>query len=246
MHRLATDTQGHKFALAVRWLLTGNEHLCGAIALVLRAAERDQPFNANMENLGLTGSEQIVVCHKALAYLPLQPVICASIVVAALRCGDSDVREDLIELLVFPILVNYQGEARSYLAGIKKSDPAFEAVKEALHQGDAYTENASLKVPVKELWPSDYQRNVAAMKRYDRGREIRKMAERQSIFFNLVHRSTLLYGRKALTFANGADKAPVALEMKPMSIGFDMPRLDTIDPVGLDHMLRVFRVSKPK
>ena len=245
-HRLAASSRDQLFALAVRWFLTGNKQLCEAMAEILSQSDRAAPFDASMKGLGLTGSQQVVVCHKALAYLLLRPVISASMVVAALRAGDSGVRDNLIQLLVYPILINFQGEARDYLRSIKKDDAACGAVRKALKQGDAYVIGAQIKTPIKELWPSDYRRNLAAMKLHDQGREISKMAERQSIFFNLAHRSTLLYGRKALTYVGGPDKPPVMMELKPMSFGLDMPRLNTIDPVGLDYMMRVFRVSKPK
>jgi len=78
------------------------------------------------------------------------------------------------------------------------------------------------------------------------GREIRKLAERQSVFFGLVQRSTLLYGRKAITYLGGADEPPRSMEMKTFQTSFEMPRLGFIDPVGLEYLTRIYRVSKPK
>ena len=78
------------------------------------------------------------------------------------------------------------------------------------------------------------------------GREIRKQAERQSVFFGLIQRSTLLYGRKAITYLGGADKAPQSMEMKTFQTSFAMPRLGFIDPVGLEYLTRLYRISKPK
>jgi hypothetical protein len=78
------------------------------------------------------------------------------------------------------------------------------------------------------------------------GREIRKDAERQSVFFGLVQHSTLLYGRKAIAYVRGPEEPPVSMEMKTISAGFTMPGLQIIDPVGLDWLFRIFRMSKPK
>ena len=58
--------------------------------------------------------------------------------------------------------------------------------------------------------------------------------------------STLLYGRKAITYVRGADEPPVSMEMKTMSTGFEMPRLQIIDPVGLDWLIRILRLSVQK
>jgi hypothetical protein len=104
----------------------------------------------------------------------------------------------------------------------------------------------SINATIKVLLPSSYQRGAVRQKHYVTGREIRKQAERQSVFFGLVQHSALLYGRKAIAYVRGADEPPVSMEMKTMSAGFEMPRLQIIDPVGLHWLLQVFRVSKPK
>lgn len=246
-HRLASEPRAVQFPLAARWFLSANRRLCEAMAHVLTSGqERDEPFDASMAGMGLSGSEQIVICHKAIGFILLQPVVSASMVVAALRAADASVEGQLIELLVYPILINYRGAAREYLDRIRENDIAYKAVRHALARGDAYAKGARIETPIKELWPSDYQRNLAAMKRYDQGRAIQKLAHEHSILGKLAHRSTLLYGHKSMSFVGGADKEPVTMELKEMGVELPMPRLDLIDPVGLDWLLRVFRSSKPK
>jgi|GEM_PF-2998591 len=246
-HRLANEPRASQFGLAVRWFLTANRRLCEAMAHILTSArERDEPFDASMAGMGLTGDQLVVVCHKAIGYLMLQPAVSGSVVVAALRAGDPSVENPLIDLLIYPILINFGDAARGYLAGVKKGDTAYKAVKKALKQGDAYFKGAKIDTPIKELWPSDYQRNLADMKRYDLGRKIRKLADEKSIFAKLVQKSTLLYGHKSMNFVGGPDKPPVTMELKAMGVEMPMPRLDLIDPVGLDWMLRIYRSSTPK
>jgi hypothetical protein len=246
-HHLANEARATQFGLAVRWFLTANRHLCEAMAHILTSArERDDPFDASMAGMGLTGSQLVVVCHKAIGFMMLQPVVSGSVVVAALRAGDPSVEDQLTDLLIHPILINFGDAARGYLAGIKKGDAAYKTVKKALKQGDAYFKGTKIDTPIKELWPSDYQRNLANMKRYDLGRQIRKMADEKSIFAKLVSRSTLLYGHKSMNFVGGPGKPPVTMELKPMGVEMAMPRLDLIDPVGLDWLLRIYRSSTPK
>lgn len=245
-YRLSNEPRTTQFPLAVRWFRTANRRLCEAMAHILTSGrDRDEPFDASMAGMGLSGKEPITVCHKAIGYVMLQPVVSSSMVVAALRAGDAAIVDELTELLVYPILINFGDAARGYLASIPKGDPAYKAVKKALAKGDAYIKGANIEKPIKELWPSDYQRNLASMKRYDMGREIRKMVDEKSIFAKLVQRSTLLYGNRSMNFVGGPDKPPVTMELKPMSVEMPMPRLDLIDPVGLDWLLRIFRISKP-
>jgi hypothetical protein len=245
-HRLANEPRASQFPLAVRWFRTANRRLCEAMAHILTSGrDHDEPFDANMASMGLSGKEPVTICHKAIGYVMLQPVVSGSMVVAALRAGDAAIVDELTDLLVYPILINFGDAARGYLAGIPKGDPAYKSVKTALEKGDAYFKDAKIEKPIKELWPSDYQRNLASMKRYDLGREIRKLAEEKSIFAKLVQKSTLLYGNRSMNFVGGPAKPPVTMELKPMSVEMPMPRLDLVDPVGLDWLLRIFRMSKP-
>ncbi len=62
----------------------------------------------------------------------------------------------------------------------------------------------------------------------------------------MVHRSTLLYGRKAITYARGADEPPTSMELKEVGSYIEMPRLQTIDPVGFAWLYHVYRQSRPK
>src|SRR5262249_7312577 len=151
----ANEPRASQFPLAVRWFRTANRQLCEVMAHILTSGrENDEPFDASMASMGLSGSEQVVICHKAICYLMLQPVVSGSVVVAALRAGDAVVANTLTELLVYPILINFGNAARGYLAGIKRGDPAYKAVKRALAKGDAYFDGTKIDKPIKELWPS--------------------------------------------------------------------------------------------
>jgi len=76
--------------------------------------------------------------------------------------------------------------------------------------------------------------------------ESMRAAEKQSIFLHLVTRSTLLYGNKSVFYMSAGDGASQRMEMPLTSHGvsIDFPRMDNIDPHGLDYMLRVFRAER--
>jgi hypothetical protein len=246
-YRLKTLDRAQLFALAVRWFGTGDRKLCEAMAKLIGGMQQAQPFDATLAGLGLSGSQMIVICHKAIAYLLLAPVTAASFVVAALRAGDKAIEPELVQfLLLQSLLINYGGTVAAYLKSVPKGDAAYRPVRQALKLYRTYEEGLNIKTTIKELSPSSYQRGVVRQKHYVTGREIRKRAEQQSVFFGLVQHSTLLYGSKAIAYVRGADEPPVSMEMKTMSAGFEMPWLQIIDPVGLDWLLRVFQVSKPK
>ena len=245
-HRLMNLDPTQLFALAVRWFATGDRKLCESMTKLIGAVHQPQPFDATLAGRGLSGSQMIVICHKAIGYLILAPAVAASFVVAALRAVDKTVQRELVQLLLQSVLINYGETAAVYLKNIPKGDAAYQRVRQALKLYRAYEEDLNIRRPIKELLPSSYQRGAVRQKHYVTGREIRKQAEQKSVFFGLVQHSTLLYGRKAIAYVRGADEPPVSMEMKTISAGFAMPRLQIIDPVGLDWLIRIFRVSKPK
>ncbi len=166
--------------------------------------------------------------------------------VAALRAQEKAVEPQLTLLLFQSVLINYGETAIAYLKTIPKGDPASPALRKAVKLYRDYEKGLKITPPIKEILPSSYQRGAVRQKHYVTRREIRKQAERQSVFFGLVQRSTLLYGRKAITYVGGLDQPPVSMEMKTMSTSFTMPGLETIDPVGFDWSRRIFQISKPK
>jgi len=245
-HRFTELDRTMLFALAVRWFATGDQMLCETVSKLVGNMLQQQPFDASLAGFGLTGSQMIVVCHKAVGYMPLAPIVAASFIVAALRANDKSAEPELVQLLLQSLLINFRDTVASYLKKIGKADISYPALRKALKMYRSYEKGADLKMTIKELEPSSYQRGVVRQNHYATSREIRKQAERQSVFFDLVHRSSLLHGNRAVTYARGADGPPTSMEMKAVSTHIEMPRLQTIDPVGLDWLLRVFRSSRPK
>ncbi len=156
--------------------------------------------------------------------------------------------DEVAELLFDPLLVNYSGEAVDYSKGIPADDPAYTDIQKALKRHEAYFASLKGTGVIKELHPSDYQRDVVSQKTHDEMRAAQKQAESKSVFLNLVHRSTLLYGTRSLTYIvdHDGNNRSVAMDLHSVGISFEMPRHEILDPVGLDLMLRVFRVEKPK
>jgi hypothetical protein len=63
-------------------------------------------------------------------------------------------------------------------------------------------------------------------------RKIQKDAEKQSVLFNLVHRSVLLYGRRSITYVQepGNKRRPVSMDLHSFSHSIELPRSEVIDP----------------
>jgi hypothetical protein len=247
VHELSGQNLERLYRLTVRWLLSESRALCNATAdLVVLDAKR--PFDASVQPLGLTREQQYFLCRKAIGYMFAHAVVCCSIIVSVLRGGDATASEQVSELLFDPILVSYTGEARTHLESITESDSAYSAVRKALNRADKFAADLEAVGTVKELHPTEYQRDVVRQRVYDESRDIQKQAEKQSIFLSTgaVHRSTLLYGRRGLTYVTGYDgsRSPAEMDLKMIGTSWELPRRDITDPVGLNYMLRVFQVEK--
>jgi hypothetical protein len=152
------------------------------------------------------------------------------------------------ELLFDPILLSYSGDAKDYLKRIPATDRSYGPIQNALAKDQEFYAGLDATGAIKELHPSDYQRDVVRKRSHDEMRAIRKMAESKSVLLNLVHRSTILYGRRSLTYVADADgnHRPVEIDLKSFDMSLELPRREILDPVGLDYMIRVFRVEKIK
>ena len=71
---------------------------------------------------------------------------------------------------------------------------------------------------------------------------------KQSIFASLVKLSVILYGKRSITYVEGPDgqRSPMEMELKPHSVSFELPRMQVVDPVGLDFVLFMLRAERRK
>ena len=247
-HTLAQKDRDRQFRLVVHWLLSGNSDLGRSVAGLFTPGERDAPFDTTTAGMGLTSAQLVFLACKALAWLFTNEVVAASIMVAALRGADKPTAETIGDLLFDPLLTNYGGKAADYLRTIKRGDSAYVRVRKALKAGDAFIKGLEIAEPIKELRPSEYQRSVERTHVHEMMRKAHKDAEKHSVFLNLVHRSTLLYGKKSIMYVTdpGNKRRAISMDMHSFGTSFELPRSEIIDPVGLSIMLLQFRSAKLK
>jgi len=246
-HQLRTGNPQRLYELIVRWFLSGSIALCSNVSELV-GIDKERAFDTTAGPLGLTPIQQIFLCRKAIGFLFTKPVVCCSIIVSVLRAGDKDAESAVTELLFDPILLSYGGDAKEYLKRIPATDSAYGPIRNALSKDQDFHAGLDATGIIKELHPSDYQRDVVRQRTHDEMRTIHKMAESKSVFLNLVHRLTILYGKRSLTYVTDYDgvQRAVAMDLKSLGTSFELPRREFLDPVGLDYMLRVFRAEKLK
>jgi hypothetical protein len=244
-HELTSENPQRLYTLIVRWFLSGDLALCSNVSKLV-GTDEERAFDATVQLLGLTPVQQVFLCRKAIGFLFMKPVICCSIIVSVLRAADKDVEGPVTDLLFDPMLLSYGGNAREYLKHIAATDPAHGPIQTALTKAEGFYAGLDATGTIKELHPSDYQRDVVRQRTHDEMRTVHKIAESKSVLLSLVHRSTILYGKRSLTYVRDHDgsQRAVAMDLKSFSTSFELPRREILDPVGLDYMLRIFRAEK--
>lgn len=233
-------------SVIVKWLMIGAPRLCGGLSDALRSRSMDGPvIDLNPQDLTIPPAAQVFICKKAIGWFFVKSTTAASILVSVLRVCDSETANAVQKLLIEDVLLNYNG-VREYLEGISPEDPAKNRVAQSLAANDAYLESLRDIPSLKELQPSEHHRRIQRLRMTDQMREIQKQTYSQSIFLSLARRSVMLYGNRSLSFVKESNDVlrPMEMDLKPFSVSYEMPRLERIDPIGLDYTLRVYRTEQ--
>jgi hypothetical protein len=234
-----------------RWFLRGERTLCEGVHEIAGTHHggdlRIEIDPAELKPLDLV--HVMLIARKAIGYFFMQPVTAAGVVISLMRLAPNDeVLHELGDLLLDPLLMNYTGRMREYVteqAG-RESGKVKETIDKALASIEEYLEDLRSVPRLPALHPSQVQRESYRRHMSDSMAESMRAAEKKSVFFGLFARSTLLYGRKSINYIYGGDEQPKRMEM-PLtthSVEMEFPRIDNLDPYGVDYMLRVFRLER--
>lgn len=239
--------------ILTRWFLKGDQVLCEAVhAIVGTYHGNGLLLEIDVTELNPSDSGHILfIARKVIGYLFIQPISVASVLISLIRnAADDKVLKELGALLFDPLLLNYTGKARDYI--IKQSGSESGKVKEtidnALKEIDTYLEELRSVGLLPALHPSEAQREAYNRHFSSLMVDSWKAAEAKSVLLNIFPKSVLLYGRKSINYVYGRDGQAHRTEIPLQSHGTEIewPRMHTLDPVGLDYMLRVFRNEQLK
>lgn len=232
--------------VAVRWLLLGAPRLCGGLAKAIQGPGLDgAPLDLRSDDLAISPAAQVFICRKAIGWFFLKSTTAASVLVSVLRVCDIETTLEVQKLLVEALLMNY-GSVRDYLEGLSPDDVAKGRVDQALAQNEAYLTAMRTVPSIKELAPSERNRRIERVRMSDQMRDVHKQAQSRSVLLSLVRRSVLLYGNRSLSFIKNSknELQPMEMDLQPHGVSFEMPRMEIVDPVGLDFNLRIFRAER--
>ena len=237
--------------VTTRWFLNGAPALCESVEKIVRKSHNDTlSIDIDTSELPTKDFKHIVfVARKAVGYLFTKPITATSILISLMRLApDDETQKCLGELLFDPLLINYPGSVREYVEAQARQETGKvkATLDKALTELTAYLETLSNVPVLAALHPG--QAHGEAYNRYagELFEASMQEAEKHSVFFHLVSKSTLLYGRKSINYVHGFGGSPRRMEMpmKSYSREMEFPRMEHLDEHGLNYMLRVFRAER--
>ncbi|MCC6489504.1 MAG: hypothetical protein IT364_18550 [Candidatus Hydrogenedentes bacterium] len=237
--------------VTTRWFLNGARVLCESVHDIGgRLHDGDLQIDVDAAELMTKDlTHMVFVARKAIGYFFIKPVTAASILISLMRMApDDETLEHLGQLLFDPLLVNYTGSAREYVEAQTQQETGKvkETLVKALAAIEAYLETLRGVPDLAALHPSQAHREAYRRHMSESTAASMKEAEKYSVFLHLVSRSTLLYGRKSISYVHAGDGPPRRMEipLTSHSVQMEVPRMDNLDQHGLNYMLRVFRAER--
>lgn len=246
-HGLKTGPAKRLGRVIVDWLVSGSTRVWRELASGLDAQDgAGAPFEIAEEITQLSPSDQAFLARKATGWFFLKPSIAVTVLLDLLRHGAAENHPAIVQLLINPLLLNF-GEVRTRLEAVASSDEAYPFAQEALEAHRGYIEGLHSVPEIAELKPSERKLEIQRQQRQDEMQEAMDAGKRGSSILDFVKKSVLLHGHRSISYARmekGAELQSFEMDLGTHSVSFEHPRMDIIDPVGLDYMLRVLRVER--
>lgn len=231
----------------VYWLLNGGTYTRQCVASeVCGVGNDDPPFSIPTSSLPLDPSDQLFLCRKAVGWFFIDALAAVAIPLAVLRDGSPHIASDVLNLIYDPLLLSYGGKLKSYLErAVADGGANSSGLAELLARKAALQDAMEGIERLVELHPSEMQREAARVQWHEQMERGMEQGRRKSILEDLFAKQYLLYGRSSLTPIHTSDGTTHLTEiaMKSFSISSELPILDIVDPVGLDHMLVHFKLE---
>ena len=233
-----------------KWFLSANPYLCLFIQEILSNVGRaDSVISIDKRVLmGLDIVQLEFIARKAVGYFFMNPITASSIIVSLMPiCRGDGERIKIGRYLLDPLLVSYSGKLKDYLDDVhKKSKGVLNSfLKQILKHHKKFLADINSMGIIYELHPSIRNREIYSRNYQNQLSAAMKAAEKKSVFSQIIKKSIILYGNSSvhLTYSNTGETTRKSIQLESHEYSYELPRYEVVDSVGLDYMLRVFRVE---
>lgn len=235
----------------IRWLLDGT-HRTRDNLHELFAPLDSSIHQFSLSGMGLRDADVHYLARKVFAYLMFSHGPAVSMLCAFLIELKGAGKKDLEDFVATFWLRNFPADLELFDAYSKQHPKSrLKASIQRIRSGlDAYLGPLKALPPNPALRPSSLERRVQAEIAHDRSKEIRRNADRGSIFSQLMQKSVLLYGRSSVSYMQTEDPANSVRQVVPLhtfETSMAVPSMDVLAPARLMHLLYRFRSeARPK
>lgn len=249
IHKIRSDASILR-KITTRWLWNGDKGLCKSIHRLIALGEpKGIPVEVDEQEIDIDDPKrQVFFARKIVGYLFFQPITASSMLVSLIRlASDKDIRRKLGGLLFDPVLINFTGEARDFVAEQAKLETGAtkRELNNVLQSIEDYLDALRQIGDLPELHPSTSQMEIYHRHFSNMVAVSMKEAEEKSVLASLFEKQMILYGTKSIFFVRGPEGQSTRSEipMNSYSSGIEFPRAEHLDPFGLDYLLRTFRAE---
>ena len=247
-HRMANGPGPLLGWYVVSLLLTGNDKLGNAAADLLPYQELRDGLDIDLSAFGLTPIWVLFLAGKILGYCVLKKEGSAALLLSCLRSLAVQDPTELENITLDYFLINYPTAIELFESAVSPADVAAGSVTRLRAALDNYLEGLRQHGTCAAFTPSERERVLQRYQQLDFWRGVQDIAEQQSVFVHVAHRIPMLYGTALVTHVYPSPESePVRQEVPLSSIEHtaDVPRLDAMDPLGLQYARFRFKKEHP-
>ncbi|WP_420554247.1 hypothetical protein [Neptuniibacter marinus] len=246
-HLILKDQSSQLSMLITMWFLSGDPKLCKAVMDLMEESPKDTAIAADIKQLSTSDKNLLFVSRKAIGWLFSRPVAASSFILSLYPQCSAETKKELNDLLFDPLLLSYSGDLKDYLKSISQQ-PAYQDICNSLFTKlESYKDGLKDTYGIKEL-KAPQENSQLYRKEFNKGVQKAQDEGPKRLFHEICTVQHLLYGNSSVFYVHDGNGNQRRSEMKMHSISHsaELPRLNIIDPEGLDYMLRTFRVERLK
>ena len=247
-HRIANGPGALLGWYVVSLFLTGNDKLSVAADDLLPYQETRDGLDIDLSVFGLASPWVLFLTRKVLGYCILKKEGAAALLLSCLRDLAGEEPAEAEDLILDYFLVNYPTAIELFEAASSPDDVAADSVGRLRAALDRYLDGLRRHGTCAAFRPSERERALQRYQQLDFWRGVQDIAEEQSFFVQVAHRIPMLYGTALVTHVyRSPDSEPVRQEVALSSLEHtaNLPRLDAMDPVGLQYARFQFKRERP-
>ena len=218
--------------------------------VIVNAHDRSIEPRCDFEPLGIDAETAKRIARRVTGVFAILPVSALSILLSLLRTGPASAHAEIADHIVNPILISFWEDGRALLEKQREEEDQSLStlIADMINALDGYVAAIKSVGFIDEMFPSERQRFLRAMKRDADARAISRKAKEGSLLASLFPVRIILNGDSAIyrVFDGDGEAQRAEQPMQSIEHAQALPRLDAIDPFGYWYLrLRLREGQRP-